>query len=160
MRRRAWIAALLGAGLMVGCATGPTVTPADTDHRWSGRLALTIQEDTPQHFSALFDLQGHPGAGEIRLTSPFGQLLGIARWSASEAELIRGNDRQRYANMDDLTTALTGTALPMSALFQWLNGQPATLDGWQADLSRHADGRIQAQRFEPTPRVQLRLVMQ
>lgn len=160
MKRRVWMASALMASLLTGCATGPSLSTLEPDSRWNGRLALTIQQDPPQHFSVLFELLGHAEAGEIRLTSPLGQLMGIARWSASEAELIRGTERQRYRNMDELTAALTGTALPMSPLFQWLNGQPMDLDGWHADLSRHAEGRIQAQRLQPSPPVQLRIVLQ
>jgi outer membrane lipoprotein LolB len=160
MKRRAWIASTLTLSLLTGCATGPGWMTLEPGAHWSGRLALTVTEEPPQHFSALFELVGHPEAGEIRLTSPFGQLIGIARWSADEAELIRGHERQRYRSMDELTAALTGTALPLTPLFQWLRGQAVELQGWQADLSQLAEGRLSARRMQPQPAVQLRIVLQ
>lgn len=160
MRRRRVLAGALLAGLLTGCATGPTLSPLDTESHWSGRLALTVMAEPPQHFSALFELHGNVDAGEIRLTSPFGQLMGIARWSAHEAELIRGHERQSYPDMHELTSALTGTPLPMAPLFDWLSGRPMTLDGWEADLSRYTEGRISAQRLQPSPPVQLRIILQ
>jgi len=53
----------------------------------------------------------------------------------------------------------TGTPIPMPALFDWLRGQNAVIDGWQADLSMLAQGRLTAQRLHPAPAVQLRVVL-
>ncbi len=160
MRRRRFF---VGLGLMAGlsgCATRHPIPDADPDASWSGRLAITVLEETPQHFSAAFELAGAAEAGEIRLISPLGQLIGLARWSAQGAELMRGNERQIYPNMHELTLALTGTALPLTPLFQWLRGHPVELEGWQADLSRLTDGRLSARRVHPLPPVQLRIVLQ
>lgn len=171
MRRRRFC---LGLGLMAGlsgCATRQPISTATataspdaepgTESRasWSGRLAVTVQQETPQHFSAAFELIGAAEAGEIRLTSPLGQLIGLARWSPQGAELLRGSERQNYPNMHELTLALTGSALPLAPLFQWLRGHPIEQEGWHADLSRLADGRLSAQRLQPHPPVQLRIVL-
>jgi outer membrane lipoprotein LolB len=150
---------LAGALLLTACATPPPPLGGPSDHRWTGRLALQIETDPPQHFSAAFELSGQASAGELRLISPLGQVLGTARWTPQGAWLQRGREEQPYADMDELTTAVTGTALPLEPLFQWLRGEPAALGGWQADLSRHADGRLQARRLQPEPAVQLRLVL-
>jgi outer membrane lipoprotein LolB len=45
-------------------------------------------------------------------------------------------------------------------LFAWLRGEAATAPGWQADVSRHAEGRINAQRNDPAPPAQLRIVLE
>ncbi|WP_180682621.1 lipoprotein insertase outer membrane protein LolB [Tepidicella baoligensis] len=151
----AWCAVLL-----TGCAVPPPPLrdasfPSD---RWTGRLALQIDSDPPQHFSAGFELSGQAAQGELRLVSPLGQVVASARWTSEAAWLQRGNDQQRYADMNDLTAAVTGTALPLEPLFRWLRGEAAEVEGWQADLSRHAEGRLLARRLQPLPAVQLRMV--
>ena len=74
-----------------------------------------------------------------------------ARWSPAGAALLQGDHTQPYAGMDELTEQLTGAALPMPALFDWLRGRTADVPGWSADLSEHADGLIQARRLSPAP---------
>ena len=55
---------------------------------------------------------------------------------------------------------MTGAALPVDALFQWLAGQPAAVPGWRADLSQVASGRLQAVRESPQPTADLRVVFE
>jgi outer membrane lipoprotein LolB len=59
--------------------------------------------------------------------------------------------------MEDFTEQLTGSALPVSALFDWLKGKPHEAIGWQADLSTLQDGALIARRTTPLPAVTLRL---
>ncbi len=59
-----------------------------------------------------------------------------------------------------LSTDLGGTVVPVAALFAWLKGEPTEVDGWQADLSRHSEGRITARRPKPLPAAELRLVFE
>ena len=61
------------------------------------------------------------------------------------------------SDMAVLTQALTGTPLPLEALFDWLRGQATPASGWAVDLSAHAEGRLIAQRREPLPTAELRL---
>lgn len=110
--------------------------------------------------SAAFELRGDARAGELTLLSPLGQTVAVARWSATGAELQQGEHRTPYASMDALTEQLTGAALPLPALFQWLRGQAAEVPGWSADLGEHANGRIQAQRQSPPPHAELRIRLQ
>ncbi|MGH8848742.1 MAG: hypothetical protein ACREXQ_16075, partial [Polaromonas sp.] len=53
----------------------------------------------------------------------------------------------------------TGAALPLGALFAWLQGDNASVNGWSADLSRHGEGRITATRAQPAPQADLRVVL-
>ena len=53
----------------------------------------------------------------------------------------------------------TGAAVPIAALFGWLNGVNTPVDGWTADLSRRSEGRIAARRDLPTPQADLRVVL-
>lgn len=154
-RRTAVIA--LAAGL-AGCATPRPRLPGEA--AWSGRLALRVDSTPPQAFSALFDLRGSAAQGELQLSSALGQTLATVRWSAQGAELQRGNDTTRRDSLDALTTELSGAPLPVLAMFDWLQGRDAQAGGWRVDLSAHANGRLVAQREQPQPSAELRLVFE
>ena len=153
---RAWLACLLLA--LSACATPPASAPQD--NFWSGRLALSIASEPPQSVGAAFELRGNVDEGELTLLSPLGQTVALARWSAVGAALLQGEHSASYPSMDELTEHLTGAVLPMAALFQWLHGREAIAPGWLADLSEHANGRIQAERLSPLPKVELRIRLQ
>ncbi|MGV3728874.1 lipoprotein insertase outer membrane protein LolB [Hydrogenophaga sp.] len=149
---------VLVAALLVGaCASPPTLTrPGEAS--WSGRLALQVQSAPPQSFSAGFDLRGAPAAGELQLTSPLGNTLATVVWTAESAELRQGGQVTRRGSLDELTAELSGTVVPVAALFGWLRGEPVDVPGWQADLSRQSEGRISARRSTPLPTAELRVV--
>ncbi len=94
------------------------------------------------------------------LTSPLGNAVASVEWSETEAEWRQGDRVIKKRNLEELTTELGGTALPVAALFAWLNGTALETHGWQADLSRHTDGRITAKRTHPLPSAELRLILQ
>ena len=125
-----------------------------------GRLALTVHTEPVQSVAAGFDLRGSPDAGSLLLTSPLGNAVARVVWTETDAEWRQGDRVIKKRNLEELTTELGGTALPVAALFAWLNGTALETDGWQADLSRHADGRITARRTHPLPSAELRLVLQ
>ena len=110
--------------------------------------------------TAGFELRGNAQQGELSLFSPLGQTVAQATWSPAGATLQQGEQRQPYASMAELTQQLTGTALPLAALFLWPCGQTAEVPGWSADLSGQGDGRIDAQRNSPLPRAELRIRLQ
>ena len=127
---------------------------------WSGRISLQVQSEPAQSFSASFELKGRPERGELSLISPLGSVLGVLRWSPGEAVLDSGGGKiQRFASVDELMAQATGAAVPLAALFAWLQGEPASASGWSADLSRHKEGRISAKRTEPAPQADLRVVL-
>ena len=105
-------------------------------------------------------MRGAPQAGELALYSPLGATLAQLRWAPGVAELQADGQRRQYPSIDALTEEATGTALPLPALFAWLDGKPAEVPGWQADLSRIADGRLSARRSQPLPTAELRIVLQ
>ncbi len=149
---------LLAASLLSACATPRLVTPGEAS--WSGRLALQVDSHPPQSYSAGFDLHGSAQAGELQLTSPLGNTLATVQWGPGNAELRQGDQVTRRATLDDLTTDLGGTPLPVAALFAWLRGQALEVGGWQADLSRQHEGRVTARRTQPLPSAELRIVFQ
>ena len=157
-QRRRLLGGLLAAPLvLVACATPPDSSSSKTE-AWSGRLALRVDSVPPQSFSAGFDLRGAPDAGELLLSSPLGNTIAQVRWSSAGAELQQGGQVQRRASLDVLTTALSGTPLPVAALFGWLRGDNPASAGWTADLSQQSQGRITARRESPLPTAELRLL--
>ncbi|HAL40478.1 MAG TPA: hypothetical protein DCP03_21235 [Polaromonas sp.] len=153
---------LIATILIAGCARPITATGINgpQNELWTGRISLQVQSEPAQSFSAGFELKGKPERGELTLISPLGNVLGILRWSPFEAVLDSGNQKiQRFSSVDALMEQATGAAVPLSALFAWLQGDNASVNGWSADLSRHSEGRISAKRAQPTPQVDLRVVL-
>jgi outer membrane lipoprotein LolB len=149
---------LLGMAALLSACAVPHAPGGPELKVWSGRLALRVESDPPQSFSAGFDLRGTPAAGELQLSTPLGSTVAEVRWSAQGAELRQGQEVKRRASLDELTTELSGTALPVGALFGWLRGEHVDPPGWIADLSMHSEGRITARRTSPLPGAELRLL--
>lgn len=159
-RRALWVhVAVVGATLSLGACTTPQLTPTDRSAYWSGRIAIQVQKDPPESLSAGFELQGSAAAGEMVLLSPIGTTLARLVWTPQAARLEQGSQRLESANLQSLGNRLTGTELPISALFEWLSGKQADAPDWQVDLSAHGEGRITAQRQAPTPGTVLRILL-
>ncbi len=153
---------LFATVLVAGCARPISATALNYSKKefWTGRISLHILSEPEQSFSAGFELKGKPERGELTLISPLGNVLGVLRWSPGKAELDSGNQKiQRFDSVDALMAQATGAAVPLSALFAWLQGDNANVSGWSADLSRHSEGRISAKRAQPTPQTDLRVVL-
>lgn len=122
---------------------------------------MQVESEPAQSFSAGFELKGQAARGELTLTSPLGNVLGVLRWAPGEALLDSGQGNiRRFESIDQLMTQATGAALPLPALFAWLNGDNANAAGWSVDLSRQAEGRLVAKRTQPLPLVDLRVVLE
>jgi outer membrane lipoprotein LolB len=164
-RRALLLAALPLALSLAGCAQPARKAPAQITSQtsyWSGRLALQLHDDqaADQSFSAAFELQGSKREGQLTLFSPFGAVLAALQWSPAGAQLRQGGQLRESPSLASLVQDSLGAALPLDALFSWLAGQSAEADGWQADLSQIAEGRLQATRHHPLPRASLRLVLE
>ena len=146
---------------IAGCASPPRAADQNDEKKsfWTGRISLQVQSEPPQAFFAGFELKGNPTQGELTLNSPLGNSLAVLRWSPQEAVLDSGNQIQRFATVDELIEKATGAAVPLPALFDWLDGKNTAADGWKADLSQQAEGRISASRSMPQPRSDLRIVL-
>ena len=120
---------------------------------------MQVQSEPAQAFFAGFELKGQADTGELTLTSPLGNILGIMRWTPLDATLEQGGNIRRFASTDDLLAQTTGAAIPISALFDWLGGKNVAAPGWAADLSQLDNGRITAQRTNPAPQANLRIVL-
>ena len=144
-----------------GCAHKTPSSPiSDTENeRWSGRISLQVQSDPSQAFFAGFELKGKPETGELTFVSPIGSILGVMRWSPDGALMTSNGATQRFESIDALVMKITGAALPVNALFDWLKGENSSLNGWSADLSQQKNGRITAKRLNPLPQAELRIVL-
>jgi outer membrane lipoprotein LolB len=120
---------------------------------------LQLQSTPPQNWSASFELQGSAEQGQLVLLSPIGTTLARLEWTPHTARLQQGSQRLESASLQSLGSRLTGTELPITAMFEWLAGKQADAPGWQVDLSAHGQGRITAQRQMPVPGTVLRIVL-
>ncbi|WP_090043471.1 lipoprotein insertase outer membrane protein LolB [Limnohabitans sp. 2KL-27] len=159
LERRAWLG-LLSMGLLslAGCAT-PRPRPADPAAFWSGRLALQLQSNPPQNWSASFELQGSAEQGQLVLLSPIGTTFARLSWTPQAALLEQGQDKTEGSSLQSLSQRLTGTDLPIAALFEWLAGKALDAPGWQVDLSAHPQGRLTARKMAPGPEAVLRILL-
>ena len=60
-------------------------------------------------------------------------------------------------SLAELTEKTTGAALPIDAIFAWLQGRDVSTTGWTADLSAISQGSLSARRTTPSPEVTLRI---
>jgi outer membrane lipoprotein LolB len=155
------VAAVLVA-LLAGCASPPRAdrTAETAGTTWSGRLALQVEDRPSESFSAGFELKGSADAGELKLVSPLGGTLGLLTWQPGAAMLRSGAQVRQFDSVESLVAHVTGSAIPVAALFDWLRGVDTAVPGWRADLSQVAQGRVTARRVEPPPQADLRVVFE
>ena len=146
--------------LIAGCAY-PTGAKGQngTKNAWQGRLALRVDSDPPQSFAAAFELTGAAGAGELVLFTPIGTTLAILTWSPQSALLRSNGEVRSFDSLDALALQATGATIPIARLFDWMAGVATPTDGWQADVTQLANGRITARRTAPLPSAELKLVL-
>lgn len=161
-RRRGLLASLALCGLLAACAQPPAPAPGPdpANGAWSGRLSLMVDDPSAQSFNAGFELTGRPERGQLTLLNPLGNVMARLEWSPGHAVLMDGQKRTESGSLEQLVQTLTGSALPVSALFSWLNGEAVQTPGWQVDLSALQEhGRLVAQRFSPMPQATLRVIL-
>ncbi len=160
-----WMVPLALLVFLAGCATPPS-TPIESrteQTTWSGRLSLQVEEQVgqaAQSFSAAFELQGNAAQGELTLLNPLGNALAHIDWTPAHARLQSGEKTQESTSLDILLAQMTGTALPVRALFDWLRGVQTSASGWQANLADINQGRLEATRHTPAPRATLRIIFE
>lgn len=151
-----WLGMVLSL-MVAGCAH--PIGKATGGASWGGRLALQVESDQTQSFSAGFELTGDALSGELALFNPLGGTLAVLAWTPGSATLRANDQVSNFDSLDVLVARATGTAIPVAALFDWLAGRPTEVPGWQPDLSRLSDGRLAARRLAPSPTADLRVVL-
>lgn len=161
--RKAWQLLLLFAMFFIaGCANVPGARDpnnSETTH-WQGRLALKVYSTPVQAMTANFELQGSAQAGSLVLTTVLGSTLARMQWDARSATLQSSSGGvQQFESLSALVRHATGTDLPVTSLFAWLQGQPAVAQEWEADLSEIPNGRLNARRLSPTNAAELKIIL-
>ena len=159
---RVWWLALLMSAMLAGCATPsriakPLSAEQTNSSEWQGRMSVQVQGDHPTSMSASFSLRGDAKHGELDLYSPLGTTLGALQWTPNMVQLSDSGKHQYFNSLAELTEKTTGAALPVEAIFAWLQGRDVQATGWQADLSALSQGSLIARRTAPLPEVTLRI---
>jgi outer membrane lipoprotein LolB len=144
------------------CAVAPRadLPSAPGDVLRTGRLALSVQDQPGQSFSAGFELRGQPAQGELILLNPLGGTIAALHWRPGSATLQSpGREPQQFASLEAMVEQATGASMPGAALFDGLAGVATPVPGWEPDLTGLADGRLRARRTQPPPEADLRVVL-
>lgn len=164
---------LLVALALLGCASlEPQTSPLATtgELRLSGRLSVqaTGSSGRAAGGNAGFELAGNPTAGQLELSTPLGSLMARARWREGSVLLQTPDSERSFDDLDALTRELLGEAIPVAALFDWLQGRPwpqapsrplpsgsgsAGFEqlSWRVDLTQREQGLIVATRLSEPP---------
>jgi outer membrane lipoprotein LolB len=155
-----WLLAAFVVLLLSACAAPPPTPAAPGVQVWTGRLALAVEGQASQSFSAGFELKGAPENGELTLYNPIGGTLAVLAWSPGTATLRAGGTARQFTSLEALAQEATGAPLPVAALFDWLAGKATPIEGWEADVTQVAGGRLRARRNAPPPVADLRMVFE
>ena len=149
--------------MLGGCASlkHQAKPQVEGDLHLSGRLSVQVAGNAGGKASGgngAFELTGQPAAGQLELSTPLGSLVARAVWRDGDVRLQTPEDERRYEDLDALTREMLGEAIPVAALFDWLQGRPWAQAantpvsggfeqlGWQIDLSHFPEGLIVATR--------------
>jgi outer membrane lipoprotein LolB len=159
------------------------ITHVDTNQVLTGYMVVTVAQhgaDPGRTLNAHFELRGRPQQGTLDLSTPLGSLLAQAHWGPEGAWLRSSRGETHFVNLEALTYQMLGDTLPLSALFDWLCGQPwgvapyQALDasesnpnprsgftqmGWRIDLSRWTRSVVVATRLK-APVVTMRVKLE
>ncbi len=148
-------------GVITSENSASPVTPQRLSYQ--GRLSLRIASETPQSLYGAFGISGDAQTGELSLNSPLGNAVAKLTWTPQSALLVSNNTTTSYPSTEALITTITGTALPLPALFDWLAGVRTPIEGWEVDLSNMQtldNRRLIAKRISPLPTVELRIALE
>ncbi|GAB4215358.1 MAG: hypothetical protein Fur007_13200 [Rhodoferax sp.] len=121
--------------------------------------ADTVLGSPARRLAADFDLQGTPERGQLLLLTPLGSTAAHITWQSDGAQLDDRAALRNYPSLEALLHDVLGTALPIRAWFDWLQGRAHDAPGWQVDLADYPKGRLRAQRNAPQPGVQLKVTL-
>jgi outer membrane lipoprotein LolB len=76
-------------------------------------------------------LNGDAQTGDLTLNSPLGNTLAQLSWTPQSAVLKANNETREYVSASALIEQVTGTIIPLNALFDWMAGKDTPAEGWQ-----------------------------
>ena len=134
---------------------------SSTGEAYRGRMGLHVQGAPSSSWSAGFHLTGSANTGELRLISPIGTTLAIARWEPQSASIERGQTVQRYSDANAMVRDLLGADFQMPQLWAWLERKPLSVPGWNfTNTLRQDQGHLLiAQRVQAEPAMTLRVIL-
>jgi len=150
-----WLALLLTA-----CAAPPKPIAVKGQTQWAGRISLVVEASPIIQNTAGFTLTGSASAGQLELFNPLGAKAANIFWTSESAVLTNDQGVKNFANLATALQQLLQTHIPVEALFDWLAGVPHDANGWKADLSRYAEGRLFLTRNQPLPRAEMRIALE
>lgn len=164
---------LFAINLIAGCAINTPATAklgeinGNLDGKpavlsYQGRLSIRIASDPPQSLYAGFSLNGDSQTGDLTLNSPLGNTVGQLSWTPQSAVLKANNETKEFPSASALIENVTGAAIPLNALFDWLAGKNTAAEGWEIDLSEmktENTQRLVAKRTLPLPSAELRIAI-
>ena len=174
-----FLSLLFAINLIAGCAINtPTRVNIEGENStfngkpvtasYQGRLSLRIASDPPQSLYAGFNLNGDAQTGDLTLNSPLGNSLAQLSWTPQSAVLKANNETKEYPSTSALIEHVTGTVIPLNALFDWMAGKDTPAEGWEIDLSAMKTAnanndtvqRFVAKRTSPLPTAELRVAIE
>lgn len=167
--KHAWIAAALAACLSACSQFPERPSGAAAQATAPGQLALQGQLSVKlQAFQGLeakgvsmgFFFNGGPQGGQLDLMTPMGSQVARVHWTDAEAWLQTDQGNRHFNTLGELSQEVLGESLPLAALMNWVQGQPAPdlpaptnpqpnsfeQSGWQIDTTDIGIGRLIAQR--------------
>ena len=118
---------------------------------------MRVDAEPPQALHGAFVINGSVSQGDLTLNTPLGNTVAKLVWTPTLATWQANGESQSFASTDALVEQLTGTPLPLEALFDWLAGKNTPAAGWSVEFS--APGRFVAKRSNPLPAAELRIVL-
>lgn len=122
-------------------------------------MSLTRSGLRTERWAVQFDLSGSATRGSLLLEGPLGTRIAQANWTPDGAWLTRNGQTEPFADMAQLTEAALGQALPLAALFAWIQGNAVHAAPWVVDLTQWATGRIRASQTAANEKVDVLLVL-
>jgi outer membrane lipoprotein LolB len=82
------------------------------------------------------------------------------QWAPGSAVLTGTGTPRQFDSLGALTQATIGLDIPITALFDWLQGTASQAASWEADLTELANGKLTAKRTAPDMRAEIKLLME
>lgn len=147
---------------LTGCATKLQKQPSEIDPllHWQGKISAKVHSTPVRVFHADFDLDGSAISGTLALQAPLGIRIADMHWDSGLATLTASGKSQQFESLQSMVFHAIGVDLPVTYIFDWLEGKSTSHPNWQVDLSERANGRITAQKIAPEPKVDLKIFVE